>query len=204
MKDSTLAILGVIGVVIVLVVISTVGWYFGTHNMLANNDIAVEKSLADLHSQYQRRADLIPNLVTVVANSAKFEKSTYTEIAEMRSQAATGQQMMKDAKTAEEIQAASGVINNALSRLMVVVEAYPQLKTTESFQNLMTDIEGTENRISYARDEYNGKVEEYRRGVRNLPSSIIAGMEGYDANKWKMFESKSGADVAPTVAILDM
>lgn len=204
MKETTWIALTIVGIVFVLAVIIGVGWYFGTHNMLANNDIAVEKSLGDLHSQYQRRADLIPNLVTVVSNSAKFEKSTFTEIAEMRSQAATGQQMMKEAKTAEEIQAASNVIDNTLSRLMVVVEAYPQLKTTDAFMNLMTDIEGTENRIQYARSEYNEKVESYRRGVRNLPSSIIAGMEGYDANKWKMFESKPGADIAPTVAALEI
>jgi LemA protein len=198
-SDTVKIVLAVVFIVIVLGILACVGFYFGTHNTLVDKDTSVEKAKSDIDSQYQRRADLIPNLVNTVQGSANFEKSTQTEIAGLRSQAITGQQMMQNAKTVDDIQAANNVIDNTLSRLMVVVEAYPQLQTTGSFKDLMTELEGTENRINYARTNYNEAVQEYKKAVKNLPSSIIANMEGYDAEKYKMYEAKAGTDVAPTV-----
>jgi LemA protein len=188
-----------VGIFIFLAVVFGIAFYFGTHNDLVNKDTSVAKAKADLESQYQRRADLVPNLVATVQGSVVFEKSTQTEVAGLRSQAISGQQMMKDAKTVADVQAANNIIDNTLSRLMVVVEAYPQLKSTDNFKDLSSQLEGTENRINYARTDYNTKVQDYQNVVRMMPSSIIANMEHYDVDKWQMYKATVGSDVAPKI-----
>lgn len=203
MVDAKVIILAIVAF-IVAVVIGVVLFYMGTHNALVNYDTSIEEAQGNLESQYQRRADLIPNLVTVVANSAKFEEKTYSEIAMLRSQAATGQQMMKDAKTPAQVEEASGVIENTLSRLMIVVEAYPQLKTTEAFMQLNNDIEGTENRVNYARTEYNSKVKDYRKFVQSIPSNFVAGMDGYTVDRWEMYKAAEGSEKAPVVPTINL
>lgn len=190
-------------IVIVAVIIAAVGIiglvYISTYNGLVDKDVTIEKMKGDLSSQYQRRADLIPNLVSTVQGSAQFEKSTQTEIAGLRSRALGAQEKMSNAKTVSEIQAANGELDSVLSRLMVVVEAYPTLQSNQNFRDLQSQLEGTENRINYARTEYNDAVGNYKTSVRSFPTSIVANMNGFDVNKWSMFEAKAGADVAPTV-----
>jgi LemA protein len=207
-NDSAEGILIVLAVIAAIAVIGAVMiglFYIGTHNGLITKSVAVEKVNGDLQSQYQRRADLIPNLVSVVTSSAKFESKTQTEIAGLRSQAISGQQMMKNAKTVQDIQAANNVIDNTLSRLMVVVEAYPQLKTTESYQTLMVQLEGTENRINYARTEYNAQAQDYKTYCSIFPTSIIAGIDHVDCEKWPMYQAKTAnADIAPVIPTIDI
>ena len=200
MVSDTLKI-GIIVVIVAIVgIVGLIGlFYVGTYNGLVDKDVSIEKLKGDLSSQYQRRADLIPNLVATVQGSAQFEKSTQTEIAGLRSQAISGQEKMRNAKTVSEIQAANGELDSVLSRLMVVVEAYPTLQSNQNFRDLQSQLEGTENRINYARTEYNDAVGVYKSSVRSFPTSIVANMNGFDVNKWSMFEAKPGADIAPTV-----
>lgn len=200
MVSDTLKIGIVVVIVAIVGIIGLVGmFYIGTYNSLVDKDVSIEKLKGDLSSQYQRRADLIPNLVSTVQGSAQFEKSTQTEIAGLRSQAITGQEKMRNAKTVSEIQSANGELDSVLSRLMVVVEAYPTLQSNQNFRDLQSQLEGTENRINYARTEYNDAVGVYKKSVRSFPTSIIANMNGFDVDKWDMFEAKPGSDVAPTV-----
>ena len=200
MVSDTLKIGIVVVIVAIVGIVGLIGlFYVGTYNSLVDKDVTIEKMKGDLSSQYQRRADLIPNLVATVQGSAQFEKSTQTEIAGLRSQAITGQEKMRNAKTVSEIQAANGELDSVLSRLMVVVEAYPTLQSNQNFRDLQSQLEGTENRINYARTEYNDAVGNYKTSVRSFPTSIVANMNGFDVNKWSMFEAKAGADVAPTV-----
>jgi LemA protein len=107
---------------------------------------------------------------------------------------------MKDAKTIDEMQSASNELESVLSRLLVIVEAYPQIRSTDAFMNLQSQIEGTENRINYERNNYNDAVRNYKNAVRQFPSSIVAGMYGFGVDKWQMFESQPGSDIAPTVS----
>jgi len=172
-----------------------------TFNNLVDKDTNIEKMKSNLDTQYQRRADLIPNLVETVQGAAKFEKSTQTEIAGLRSQAISGQEMMSKAKTVEEVQAANGEISSVLSRLMVVVEAYPTLQSNQNFRDLQSQLEGTENRITYARTEYNEAVTDYKKTVRSSPTMFIAGFFGFSADKWGMYEADKGASVSPKVKI---
>jgi len=187
-------------IVALVVVVGLIGlMYVGMYNSLVSKDVSIEKMKADLESQYQRRADLIPNLVATVQGSAQFEKSTQTEIARLRSDANTAKENMGKAKTPSEIDAANNEMTSVWSRLMVVVEAYPVLQSNQNFRDLQSQLEGTENRITYARTEYNEAVQEYKMSVRSFPTSIVANMNGFDVDKWEMFKAKSGADVVPTV-----
>ena len=203
MEESTKwIIIGIIAAIIigaVMIVVWGFGFYTSTHNTLVEKDVNVEQAKGDLQSQYQRRADLIPKLIDSVQASAQFEKSTQTEVAGLRSQAISGQQKMTNARTVQDIETAGNIIDNTLSRLMVVMEKYPELKSTEGFRNYEVQIEGTENRINYARTEYNERVGEYKKYVRNFPEMFIANFEGYSVDKWMMFEAKTGADVSPDI-----
>jgi len=187
----------IVGIVVVVGIVGLA--YISMYNGLVNKDVAIEKMKADLDSQYQRRADLIPNLVATVQGSAQFEKSTQTEIAGLRSRAITGQENMRNAKTVGEIESANNELTSVLSRLMVVVEAYPVLQSNQNFRDLQSQLEGTENRINYARTEYNEVVQEYKQSVRSFPTSIVANMNNFDVDKWNMFEAKPGADIVPIV-----
>lgn len=200
MVSDTAKIIGIVIIAaLVLGVISIVGFYIGTFNSLTGKDVAIEKMKADLDSQYQRRADLIPNLVATVQGAAQFEKSTQTEVARLRSDANTAKDNMGKAKTPSEIDAANNEMTSIWSRLMVVVEAYPVLKSNENFKDLQSQLEGTENRITYARTEYNEAVQDYKVSVRSFPTSIVANMNNFREDKWEMFKAKAGADIVPTV-----
>mgnify|MGYP002078799866 CR=1 FL=1 len=187
--------MGVIGVIVVLGALMIGGSYNG---MVAQRE-AVRESLGKLDSQYQRRADLVPNLVSTVKGAADFEKSTLTEVTEARAKATS---MKIDAANAtpeqiQQYQAAQGELSQALGRLLAVSENYPQLRATEAFRDLQAQLEGTENRIAVARNDYNGVARTYNTSVQTFPRNIVAGMFGFE--KQPYFEADKGAEKAPKV-----
>ncbi|MCB0506746.1 MAG: LemA family protein [Bacteroidetes bacterium] len=170
-----------------------------SYNTLVANDEAVNKAWADVEAAYQRRADLIGNLVETVKGEAKFEQETLTQVIEARSKATSMQVDAKDL-TPENIakfQEAQSQLSGALSKLLVVVERYPDLKATQGFQKLMNQLEGTENRINVARRDYNAAVQTNNTKVRSFPSNITAKIFGFE--KRELFKADAGAEKAPTV-----
>jgi LemA protein len=173
----------------------------GTYNRLVTLEQAVNKKWADVQSVYQRRADLIPNLVQTVQGAANFEKSTLTEVTNAR--ASVGQVKLDpnkaptDAADLEKFQQAQGQLSNALSRLLVVSENYPQLRATEAFQNLQAQLEGTENRISVERNSFNAAVQEYNTALGQFPTNMLNKMFGFKERPF--FNAAPGADKAPEV-----
>src|SRR5689334_21373327 len=155
----------------------------GTYNRLVALEQNVNKKWADVQSVYQRRADLIPNLVNTVQGAANFEKSTLTEVTNARASVGRVQldpnKAPTDAKQLEEFQQAQGQLSNALSRLLVVSENYPQLRATEGFQNLQAQLEGTENRISVERNNFNSAVQEYNTALSTFPTNMLNKMFGF-------------------------
>lgn len=188
------AISGVaIGVLIVLGVLALIFMMIaGIYNSLVMKDAIVEKSWGNVESAYQRRADLIPNLVEVVKGAANFEKSTYLAVTEARTQ-------WLNAQTPTEKIAAGEQMDTALARLLVTVENYPDLKASANFLALQDELSGTENRIKFERDNYNEKVQEYKIATRSFPSNIIANSFGFDLERWKTFEAEPVAEEAPKV-----
>src|SRR5213082_3620563 len=172
-----------------------------SYNRLVILEQNANKKWADVQSVYQRRADLIPNLVNTVAGSANFEKSTLTEITNARASVGRVQldpnKAPTDAKQLEEFQAAQGQLSNALSRLLVVVERYPELKSNQNFLGLQAQLEGTENRISVERNNFNTAVQDFNTAVRRFPTNTIAGMFGFSSRPF--FAAQQGAEKAPTV-----
>src|SRR5881398_3317729 len=157
-------------VVIILFIVFVIGLFFwGTYNRLVTLDQTVNKKWGDVQTVYQRRADLIPNLVNTVQGAANFEKSTIVEVTNARASVGRVQldpnKAPTDAAQLEQYQQAQGQLSNALSRLLVVAENYPQLRATEAFQNLQAQLEGTENRISVERNNFNTAVQEYNTAL---------------------------------------
>ena len=188
--------------VILLVIVFVIGLFFwGTYNRLVGLQQGVDAQWAQVQTVYQRRADLIPNLVNTVAGAANFEKSTLTEVTNARASVGRVQldpsKAPTDAKQLQEFQAAQGQLSNALSRLLVVAENYPQLTATENFRGLQAQLEGTENRISVERNKFNTTVQSYNVAVRSFPTNLIAGMFGFAPRPF--FEAQQGAEKAPTV-----
>lgn len=176
------------------IIIAAVGvlalWLWSGYNGLVTGRESVNASWAQVETQYQRRVDLVPNLVSTVKGAADFEQETFTAITEARSRWQT-------APTRSDRIAAAGEMESALARLLVSVENYPQLQATQAFRDLMTQLEGTENRISTARRDYNEAVRSYNLSVKRFPSNILAGFFGFDEEKF--FEADVGSDKAPTV-----
>lgn len=186
MKKSTI-ILIVIGIALLF----ALSWGISTYNALVTLDESAKTSFAQIEVQYQRRMDLIPNLVATVKGAANFEQSTLTAVTDARSAWA------KAGNPNEKI-AAANQFNSAISRLLVTVESYPTLKATEAFMRLNDELAGTENRIQFARQGYNEAVMAYNMTIRFFPGSIIAGMYGFTAKT--LFEAKGGADTPPAVS----
>lgn len=176
------------GILIVLLLIGL--FYMGTYNGLVSKDEDVTNKWAKVQSAYQRRADLIPNLVSTVKAYSNYEGNLLKEITDARSKVGS-------AKTPSELAAAGGEMDSAISRLLVVVENYPDLKANENYLSLQDELAGTENRIKVERDAYNDAIKSYNIQVRQFPSSIIAGMAGFKEKA--PFEAKEGSDVVPTV-----
>src|SRR5437667_2974060 len=184
---------------LVLLLVSLTGC--ASYNRLVMLEQTVNKKWADVQSVYQRRADLIPNLVSTVAGAANFEKSTLIAVTQAR--ASVGQVKLDpskaptDAAQLEQFQAAQGRLSNALSRLLVVVERYPEIKANQNFLGLQAQLEGTENRISVERGKFNEIVQAYNTAVRRFPTNIFAGMFGFQPRPF--FSAQPGAEKPPTV-----
>ena len=172
-----------------------------TYNRLVALEQNVNKKWADVQSVYQRRADLIPNLVNTVQGAANFEKSTLTEVTNARASVGRVQldpnKAPTDAKQLEEFQQAQGQLSNALSRLLVVSENYPQLRATQGFQNLQAQLEGTENRISVERNNFNSAVQQYNTALSTFPTNMLNKMFGFQPKPF--FTAQAGAEKAPPV-----
>jgi LemA protein len=191
------------GLIVILLFIGlVVGLFFwGTYNRLVTLDQEVNKRWADVQTVYQRRADLIPNLVNTVAGAANFEKSTLTEVTNARASVGRVQldpnKAPADAAQLEEFQRAQGQLSNALSRLLVVSERYPELRATRNFQELQAQLEGTENRIAVERNNFNTAVQNYNTALRRFPTNLVGGMFGFQQKPF--FAAQPGAEKAPTV-----
>lgn len=164
----------------------------GSYNGLVGSQENVKNKWADVQTQYQRRIDLIPNLMETVKGSSEFEQSTLQAVVEARSAWAKAQ----SGSINEQVQAAGG-FDSALSRLLVTVEAYPQLKSTEAYRDFMTQQEGTENRVAVSRRDFNDAVRGFNTLVRSFPSNIVAGIFGFQ--KMDSFNADEGAQKAPKV-----
>jgi len=170
-------------------------WLVGQYNSLVGLDVEVQNKWAEVETQYQRRADLVPQLVSTVQGAAEFEQSTFVDVTEARTQWLNSQSDPN--ATIEDQMAASNSFDSAFSRLLVTVEAYPELNATEGFMTLQSQLEGNENRISVARKDYNDEVTVFNGTVRKVPKNLIASIFGFD--QYPLFESSEGAEVAPTI-----
>ncbi|MEO8513382.1 MAG: LemA family protein [Ignavibacteria bacterium] len=170
------------------------------YNSLVEQDEKVNQAWAQVENQYQRRADLIPNLVKTVQGYADFEKSVLTEVTEMRSrvgQIKLSTDDLSDEEKFKQFSDAQDKLSGALSRLLVVAENYPQLKANENFLQLQSQLEGTENRIAVERKKFNEAVQEYNTSVRRFPTLITAKIMGFKEKQY--FKSAPGTDKAPDV-----
>lgn len=194
MNKTLLTVLIVLGVIALVIF-----WGVGSRNSMATSDQDVKAKWANVQSAYQRRADLIPNLVKTVQGVANFEKSTLTAVIEARASATQMKLDSKDLSPAnlQKYQAAQSSLGGALSRLMVVAENYPQLKATENFSELQAQLEGTENRIKEERDNFNAAVQGYNILIVTFPSSLIASFSGFAEKGF--FQADAGSDKAPEV-----
>jgi LemA protein len=175
----------IVGIAVLLVL-----WVWSGYNGLVTSKGQVEGQWAQVETQYQRRADLVPNLVSTVKGAANFEQETLTAVTNARTQ------WLNAGTRGEQINAAQG-FDSALSRLLVSVEAYPELQATQAFRDLMTQLEGTENRIAVARKDFNEAVQTYNVKVRRFPTNVLAGMFGFDAEAF--FDAAPGSENAPSV-----
>ena len=189
----------IVAIVIIALILIGVMSGVGTYNKLVTKDEAVNQQWANVQSVYQRRADLIPNLVATVKGVANFEQQTLTNVIEARAKATAVNINPKnlDAASLQKFQAAQDGLSSALSRLMVVVEKYPELKATQNFSELQAQLESTENRITVERRNFNESAQDYNKYMRSFPTNMIAGMFGFQKKAY--FEAQAGADKAPKV-----
>ena len=189
----------IVGAIVALFVLGIVSWGTRVYNQMVTLQEGVTSQWGNVETQYQRRADLIPNFVNTVKGAAAFEQETLTQVIEARAKA-TQVTIDPTKMTAENLQqftAAQGELSSALSRLMVVVEKYPELKATQNFRDLQVELEGTENRISVERRKFNETAQAMNTYIRRFPANILAGMFGFTARPY--FEAMEGAGKAPEV-----
>lgn len=197
------AVIGCLAVLVGVVVLLAM-FAMGQYNGLVTAQQGVEEAWSQVQNVYQRRADLVPNLVETVKGSAAFEQETLTAVVEARSrvgqisQGAT-EQILNDPQKFAQFQQAQDGLSSALSRLLVVVERYPELRTTQAFRDLMTQLEGTENRIAVERRRFNEMAREFNTRLLRFPTHLIVRILGWDFAKRPYFEAVAGAEVAPQV-----
>jgi LemA protein len=186
---------------VLLVLVLVVGMAFmGTYNSLNTKNQAVDAQWAQVENVYQRRADLIPNLVATVQGAANFEKSTLESVIQARSAVSSIQatpQLVNDPAAFQKFEAAQGQLSSALSRLLVVVERYPELKANQNFRDLQAQLEGTENRITVERMRFNEVAQDYNTKFHSFPTNMIAGMFGFKEKQY--FHAQAGAETPPKV-----
>ena len=192
----------VVGVLVLLVL-----WGIGSYNGLVGAQQAVESQWAQVENVYQRRADLIPNLVASVRGAANFERGTLTDVIEARARvgqvnAQATSEILGDPQKFQQFQQAQDQLSSALSRLLVVVERYPELKAVQGFQDLMVALEGAENRIATERRRFNEVAQDYNTRVKRFPTNLFANMFGFQPKPY--FTSQPGAETAPKVDFGDM
>jgi LemA protein len=194
--------IGCLGILVLLVVLGVP--LAGSYNTLVHLDQAVQAQWGQVQNVYQRRADLVPNLVETVKGAAAFEKDTFTQVAEARSK--VGQvggeglkNVVNDPQAFERFQQAQAGLSSALSRLMVVVEKYPELKATANFRDLQAQLEGTENRIAVERKRFNDAAQAFNTTRMSFPTVIIANFFGSRFNEKAYFKAAEGAEKAPQV-----
>lgn len=191
---------GMFGLVFAVVVLAVVGWGIASYNRLVRQDVAVAQAWSQVESAYQRRLDLIPNLVETVKGAANFERSTLDAVVAARARATQmvlSPEIVNDPAKLREFQQVQGELGGALARLIATVEAYPELKATSNFSTLQEQIEGTENRINVERRRFNDAVGAYNAAIRVFPGSLVANLFGFGAKAF--FESDAGAEKAPQV-----
>jgi LemA protein len=193
-KLGLLIVAGFVGLILIVVL-----WVMGGYNGFVRSSQEVDKQWAQVETVYQRRADLIPNLVKTVEGAANFEKSTLVEVTQAR--ASVGQvnlgQAPKSSDQLQQFQSAQDKLSGALSRLLVVAERYPDLKSNSNFLQLQAQLEGTENRISVERNKFNEVVQRYNTKVQSMPGAILAGMFHFQPRPY--FKATAGAETAPKV-----
>ncbi len=194
MKKSLIPIIVIVGIIVIIGF-----WIGGMNNTMVEKDQQATGQWANVESSYQRRSDLIPNIVSTAKGYAQFEKETLTQVIEARAKA-TSVQVDPSNITPDQLaqfqQAQSGV-SSALSRLMVTVERYPELKANENFKELINELERTENRINVERNRFNGEVQDYNTYIKKFPNTIAAGIFGFDEKGY--FKADEGASSAPKV-----
>ena len=181
-----------LGVVVILFF-----WGCSGYNGLVTSDQDVKKVWSNVETNYQRRTDLYSSVIKVIEGSANFEKSTLKEVIEARSKATSIQVNINDPKSLEAYQNAQAQLQGSFSKLMAIAEAYPDLKTTREFADFQAQIEGTENRINVARQDYNKSVEGYNLSVKRFPRSILAGLFGYKEKAY--YKADVGTEKAPDI-----
>lgn len=188
----------ILGIVVILAL-----WVVSIYNGLVGLDQSVQAQWGQVQNVYQRRADLVPNLVATVKGAANFEKSTYIAVTEARSKvgqvAPQAANAPNDPNTFKQYQQAQDQLGSSLSRLLVVSENYPQLKATQNFETLQSQLEGTENRITVERKRYNDVARDFNTRRNTFPTVMIAGMFGSKFNEKQYFAADEGAQHAPTV-----
>ena len=198
MSKGWIIALVIIGIFI-LIIVYTISSGIGQYNNLVKSEEAVNAQWANVENVYQRRADLIPNLVATVKGVANFEQNTLTAVIEARAKATSVNINPKnlDAGAIQKFQQAQDGLSSTLSRLMIVVEKYPELKATQNFTELQAQLEGTENRITVERRNFNEMAQAYNTYLRGFPMNIIAGMFGFQKKGY--FQAVAGAEKAPKV-----
>lgn len=185
--------------IIVVLLFAGYSWVKGTYNTMVTQDEGVKTAWSQVENQYQRRMDLIPNLVNTVKGYATHEKETLEGVVSARAEATktTIDPSNLNEESMKKFQAAQGELSSALSRLMVVLERYPDLKANQNFSELQAQLEGTENRISVERKRFNEVAQTYNTYIRSFPSNILAGMFGFQPKAY--FTAETGAEKAPKV-----
>ena len=190
------SIAGAIGLVIIILIV----WGIGAYNNLVKLNEKVNQSWSQVENQYQRRADLIPNLVNTVKGYANFERGVLTDVTEARakvSQMTVTPQVLNDPQAFQKFEQAQGQLSNALSRLLVTVENYPNLKANENFLQLQAQLEGTENRIAVERRKFNLTVQDYNTTIKTFPNTFFASMFGFPVKQY--FKATPGSETPPKV-----
>ncbi|MCR5424067.1 MAG: LemA family protein [Bacteroidales bacterium] len=195
MKKGTIALIAILAAVAIFFM-----WYFGVRNKLVAAEENVNNAWGNVETVYQRRADLIPQLVNTVKGASNYEQETFLAVTEARSKAVnltlTGDQLTEE--NVANFQKVQDELKNELTKAInLTVERYPELTATESYKNLMTQLEGTENRISVERKNFNDAVKDYNKSIRMFPASIVANMSGFEKKGY--FAASQGADQAPVV-----